>query len=67
MELLQELRTQKRLLHLWTEGQATQEIFKHVVRSCRKKIREVKAQVRLNLVASVKDNKNDFINALIAK
>ena len=35
---------QNKLHHLWTEGQATQELFKDVVRSCRKKSSEAKVQ-----------------------
>lgn len=55
------------MYHLWKEGQATEEMFKNVTRSCRKKIRETKAQLELNLATSVKDNKNVFINILMAK
>ena len=48
-------------------GAATQEVFKDVVRSCRKKIREVTAQLSLNLATSVKDNPNYFLNTLMEK
>lgn len=55
------------MFHLWKEGQATEEMFKNVARSCKKKIREAKAQLEFNLTTSVKDNKNVFINTLTAK
>lgn len=42
-------------------------MFKDVVRSCRKKIREVKAQLGLNLDTSVKDNYYVFIGTLMSK
>ena len=48
-------------------GAATQEVFKDVVRSCRKKIREVTAQLSLNLATYVKDNQNYFLNTLMEK
>lgn len=55
----------KIIYNFWEKGQATQEAFKHVFRSCRKKkIREVKAQLELNLATSVKDN--IFINYIYA-
>lgn len=42
-------------------------MFKDIVRSCRKKIREAKAQLDINLATSIKDNKNIYINTLMAK
>lgn len=51
-EFLKELR--KRVYHVWKEGQVSQEMFKGVAR---KKIRDPKAQLKLNLATSVKDNK----------
>ena len=53
--------------HLWTERKATQEVFKDVVTSCRKKIKEVKDPLELNMAASVKINEKKFINELIIK
>lgn len=45
------------MYHLWKKGQATQEVFKDVLRSCtKKKIREMKAQLELSLATSVQDN-----------
>lgn len=35
----QELRENKRVYHVWKKGQVTQEMFKDVIRSYRKKIR----------------------------
>lgn len=51
---------------LWKDGQVTQELFKVVAMSCRKKNREAKAQLELNLATSVKDNKKN-INTQMAK
>lgn len=45
---------------LWKDGQVTQELFKVVAMSCRKKNREAKAQLELNLATSVKDNKKKY-------
>lgn len=42
--LLKELREKKKVYHLWKEGLAIQEMFRDVARSCRKKIRETRAQ-----------------------
>lgn len=51
--LSQELGKKRGLKKEWT----TQEMFKDVTRSCRKKIREVEALLEVNLATSVKDNK----------
>lgn len=53
-----------RVHHLWKEGQAAQEVSKDVVRSCRKKIKEAKAQLEVNLAPSVKSNKKCFYTLL---
>ncbi|NXM07615.1 PO22 protein, partial [Tyrannus savana] len=45
---------------LWKKGLATQEEFRNMVRSCRKKIRETKAKLELDLATSVRDNKKSF-------
>lgn len=58
-ELAQEFRRKKSIYNFWEKGQATQEVFKDVLRSCRK-LEVVKAQLELNLATSVKDN--IFIN-----
>lgn len=50
----------KRVYHLWKERQIIQEMFKDVARSCRKKIRQAKAQLEFNLATSVKDDKKCF-------
>ncbi|KFV70798.1 hypothetical protein N307_10621, partial [Dryobates pubescens] len=59
-QLLEDLREKKRLCHLWKEGKASRGMFKEVVRLCRNKIREAKAQLELKLATSVKDNKKQF-------
>lgn len=46
----------KRVYHLWKKGQAAREVLKDIVRSCRKKIKEVKAQLEVNLSTSVIDH-----------
>lgn len=48
-------------------GQVTQEVFKDVVGSWRKKIREAKGQLELNLANSVKDNKKCFYKYINSK
>ncbi|KAK4822040.1 hypothetical protein QYF61_006953 [Mycteria americana] len=59
-ELWLELRKKRRVYDLWKMGQATQENYKGVMRSCREKIRRAKAQLELNLATTVKDNKKCF-------
>lgn len=49
------------------KGHATQEIFQDIVRSCRKKIREAKVQLELNLATSVKNNKTRFYKYINSK
>ncbi|PKU33451.1 contactin-associated 3 [Limosa lapponica baueri] len=50
----------RRVYDLWKKGQATQEGYKDVVRLCREKIRRVQAQLDLNLVLDIKNNKKSF-------
>ncbi|KFQ03373.1 hypothetical protein N329_05067, partial [Haliaeetus albicilla] len=50
----------KRVYHLWKKGQATQEEYRDLVRSCREEIRKAKAQLELNLATIVRDNKKCF-------
>ncbi|KAK4824953.1 hypothetical protein QYF61_021641 [Mycteria americana] len=59
-ELWLELREKRRIYDLWKKGQATQELYKDVMRFCREKIRRAKAQLELNLATAVKDNKKCF-------
>ncbi|KAK4823437.1 hypothetical protein QYF61_002123 [Mycteria americana] len=59
-ELLLELRKKRRVYHFWKKGQATQEEYRELVKSCREKIRKAKAQLELNLVTVVRDNKKCF-------
>ncbi|KAF1431540.1 hypothetical protein FQV24_0014484, partial [Spheniscus mendiculus] len=59
-ELLLGLRKKRRVYHLWKKGQATQEGYRDLVRSCREDIRKAKAQIQCNLTAVVKDNKKSF-------
>ena len=42
---------------LWKSGQATYDDYRYVVKLCREKIRKTKAQLELNLITKVKDNK----------
>ena len=46
--------------HLWKKGQATQEEYRDLVRSCREEIRKAKAQLELNLATIVRYNKKCF-------
>ncbi|KAF1548265.1 RNA-directed DNA polymerase from mobile element jockey, partial [Eudyptula albosignata] len=59
-ELLQGLRKKRRVYRLWKKGQATQEEYRDLVRSCREEMRKAKAQLEHNLAAVVKDNKKSF-------
>ncbi|GAB0208059.1 mitochondrial enolase superfamily member 1 [Grus japonensis] len=59
-ELLLGLREKRRVYHSWKKGQATQEEYRDLVRSCRDKIRKAKAQLELNLATAVRDNKKCF-------
>lgn len=52
----------------WTgQGQVPQEVFQDVARSCRKKIREAKAQLECNLATFVKDNLKCFYKYINGK
>ncbi|KAK4824609.1 LOW QUALITY PROTEIN: hypothetical protein QYF61_016878 [Mycteria americana] len=42
------------------KGQATQEEYRDLIKSCREKIRKAKAQLELNLATVVRDNKKCF-------
>ncbi|NXY64185.1 PO11 protein, partial [Callaeas wilsoni] len=57
----------RRVYLLWKEGHVSQEMFKGVVRACRKKIREAKAKLELKLANSVKDNKKSFYKDINGK
>ncbi|KAK0674931.1 LIN1 transcriptase, partial [Pygoscelis papua] len=59
-ELLLGLRKKRRVYRLWMKGQATQEEYRDLVRSCREEMRKAKAQLERNLAAVVKDNKKCF-------
>ncbi|GAB0208240.1 mitochondrial enolase superfamily member 1 [Grus japonensis] len=59
-ELWLGLRKKRRVYHSWKKGQATQEEYRDLVRSCRGKIRKAKAQLELNLATVVRDNKKCF-------
>lgn len=65
--LLQEPKEKKRVYHIRKKGQGTQEVFKDVVRSCRKKTGEANTQLELNLATSVKDNKKCFYKYINSK
>ncbi|KAK4807040.1 hypothetical protein QYF61_018381 [Mycteria americana] len=59
-ELLLGLRKKRRVYHFWQKGQATQEEYRDLVKSCREKIRKAKAELELNLATVVRDNKKCF-------
>jgi len=59
-ELFLRLQEKKRIYLLWKKGQATQKEYKEVVKMCREKIRQAKAQIELSLAAGVKRNKKLF-------
>ncbi|KAF1451556.1 putative RNA-directed DNA polymerase from transposon X-element, partial [Spheniscus demersus] len=59
-ELLLGLRKKRRVYHLWKKGQATQEGYRDLVRSCREEMRKAKAHLERSLAAVVKDNKKSF-------
>ncbi|KAJ7420663.1 hypothetical protein WISP_47021 [Willisornis vidua] len=61
-ELLLELREKIDFYNLWKKEQATQEDYKDVGRSCREKIRKVKAQLVVQMDTAVEDNK--YINMI---
>jgi len=50
----------RRLYHLWKKGQATQEEYRGLIRTCREEIRKAKAQLELRLATVVRDNKKCF-------
>ncbi|KAK4817892.1 LOW QUALITY PROTEIN: hypothetical protein QYF61_002061 [Mycteria americana] len=50
----------KGVYHFWKKGQATQEEYRDLVKSCREKIRKAKAQLELKLATVVRDNKKCF-------
>jgi len=56
-ELFLGLRKKRRVYHLWKKGQATQEEYRGLVRSCREEIRKAKAELELWLSTVVRDNK----------
>jgi len=60
-ELLLGLSKKRRAYHLWKKGQATQEEYRSLVRSCREEIRKAKAQLELRLATVVRDNKKMFL------
>ncbi|KAK4818819.1 hypothetical protein QYF61_019856 [Mycteria americana] len=59
-ELLLGLRKKRRVYHFWKKGQATQEEYRDLVKSCREKIRNAKAQLELNLATVVRENTKCF-------
>ncbi|KAF1436052.1 hypothetical protein FQV21_0006881, partial [Spheniscus demersus] len=59
-ELLLRLRKKRRVYCLWKKGQATQEEYRVLIRSCREEMRKAKAQLERNLAAVVRDNKKCF-------
>ncbi|KAK4816398.1 hypothetical protein QYF61_016715 [Mycteria americana] len=59
-ELLLGLRKKRRVYHFWKKGQETQEEYRDLIKSCREKIRNAKAQLELNLATVVRDSKKRF-------
>ncbi|KAF1544809.1 hypothetical protein FQV19_0013932, partial [Eudyptula minor] len=59
-KLLLGLRKKRRVYCLWKKGQATQEEYRDLVRSCREEMRKAKAQLEHNLAAVIKDDKKCF-------
>lgn len=49
-----------RVYELRKKGNATQEDYKDIIRLCREKIKEAKAQLELHLAAVIKDNNKCF-------
>ena len=52
---------------MWKKGQETRADYKEVVRICREKIKQEKAQLELNLVIEIKENKILFTNILTVR
>jgi len=50
-------RKKRRVYHLWKKGQATQEEYRGLVKSCREEIGKAGAQLELRLATVVRDNK----------
>ena len=46
-ETLLRLRKKRRVYHLWKKGQATQEEYRGLIRSCGEEIRKTKAELEL--------------------
>ena len=57
IDLWLELKSNRKVYGLWKSGQATYDDYRYVVKLCREKIRKTKAQLELNLITKVKDNK----------
>jgi len=60
MEILLGLRKKRRVYLSWKRGQATQEAYRDLVRSCREKIRKAKAQLELSLATAVRDDDKKY-------
>ncbi|GAB0205785.1 hypothetical protein GRJ2_003044100 [Grus japonensis] len=59
-ELWLGLREKRRVYHSWNKGQDIQEEYKNLVRSCRDRNRNAKAQLELNLPTVARGNKKCF-------
>ncbi|KAK4831434.1 hypothetical protein QYF61_017565 [Mycteria americana] len=64
---LVELKRKKELYDLWKRGQASQEDYRAMVRICREKTRNAKAQLDLKLASVVSDNKKGFFKYINSK
>ena len=58
------LREKREMYRRWKQGCVSWEEYRAVVRVCRDRIRKAKAQMELNLVRDVKDNKKGFYRYL---
>ncbi|PKU33936.1 glycerol kinase [Limosa lapponica baueri] len=52
---------------MWKKGLATWEKYRSIVRVCRDAMRNVKAQLELNMARDVKDNKKGFFKYISSK
>lgn len=59
-QLNTELRRKKKWYNLWKQGQASQEDYRALVRTCREKTHKAKVELELKLVSVSSDNKIGF-------
>ena len=66
-ELWLQLKDKRRVYSLWRKGLDTHSDYKEAVRLCRAEIRRSKAQLEINLVSAIKDNKKCFYKYVNSK